>query len=276
MTRASGQRSSIPVALSTASAYPEPTEVGFALAAQLGYDGVEVMVGTDASSQDVATVQRMSRQYGVQVLAVHAPCLLITQRVWGPDPLTKLHRSAQMAHAVDAGVVVVHPPFRWQREYARRFEAGVCAVASEHDVRVAVENMFPWRAAGWEMAAYAPHWDTLRGGYEYLTLDVSHTSVSGTDAMAFAEHAQGRLTHVHLADGTGANRDEHLVPGRGSQPCAALLGKLATSAYAGSIVVEVNTRRARDRDERAADLRAALEFARTNLQAGGRQPAPLR
>ncbi|MEO8330374.1 MAG: sugar phosphate isomerase/epimerase, partial [Candidatus Nanopelagicales bacterium] len=40
------------IALSTGSVYPESTAAAFELASQLGYDGVEVMVWTDAVSQD--------------------------------------------------------------------------------------------------------------------------------------------------------------------------------------------------------------------------------
>ena len=43
----------IPVALSTASVYPEGVEAAFEIAAELGYDGVELMVWTDPVSQDV-------------------------------------------------------------------------------------------------------------------------------------------------------------------------------------------------------------------------------
>jgi sugar phosphate isomerase/epimerase len=42
----------IPVGLSTASVWPQPAEAAFALAAELGYDGVEVMVWADPVSQD--------------------------------------------------------------------------------------------------------------------------------------------------------------------------------------------------------------------------------
>jgi sugar phosphate isomerase/epimerase len=78
-----------------------------------------------------------------------------------------------------------------------------------------------------------------------------------------------RLTHVHLADGTGTPNgpfpDEHLIPGHGSQPCAELLHRLAADNYPGMVVLEVNTRRALNRDERLADLAESLAFAREHL-----------
>jgi len=50
----------IPVLLSTSSVFPEPTSAAFEMAADLGYDGVEVMVWTDAVSQDDAALRGLS------------------------------------------------------------------------------------------------------------------------------------------------------------------------------------------------------------------------
>ncbi len=254
------------VALSTASVYPERTPDAFETAAALGYDGVEVMVSSDPVSQDVDVLQRLSDYHHVPVLAIHAPCLLITQRVWGREPWGKLQRAKDVAERLGAKVVVIHPPFRWQRDYAREFESGLARIGAETDVIFAVENMFPLRARGTEVVPYAPHWNPVDQDYQHVTLDLSHTAVSGSDALEMAGKLGGRLAHVHLADGTGAtNRDEHLVPGRGGQPCAALLEQLAANSYPGTVVLEVNTRRALSRDERRNDLAEALAFTRLHL-----------
>ena len=111
----------------------------------------------------------------------------------------------------------------------------------------------------------------------HVTLDLSHTAASGSDALAMAAELGGRLAHVHMADGTGVtNRDEHLVPGRGAQPCAPLLEKLAADGYSGVVVLEVNTRRAVSREARLADLtESVLEFTRAHREGGGRgHPGP--
>jgi sugar phosphate isomerase/epimerase len=73
------------------------------------------------------------------------------------------------------------------------------------------------------------------------------------------------LKHVHLGDGTGEGRDEHLVPGRGSQPCGELLRSLAGRGFRGSVALEVSTRRVTSRAVREADLRESLAFARRHL-----------
>ncbi len=253
------------VVLSTASVYPASTAVAFELAAKLGYDGVEVMVWNDPVSQDIDALRRLSDAHQLPILAVHAPCLLITQRVWTTDPWTKLVRARAAAEKLGASAVVVHPPFRWQRQYAREFVEGINRMAGETDVRFAVENMYPWRYRDREMLAYAPGWDVTDEEYRHFTIDLSHAATSRIDTFAMVERMGDRLAHVHLADGSGSGKDEHLIPGRGKQPCAELLEHLARTGFDGHVVLEVNTRRAASPAEREADLAEALAFTRLHL-----------
>ena len=257
------------IALSTASVYPGSTADGFEMAARLGYDAVEVMVGTDPISQEIDAVRQLSEHHQIPVCSVHAPCLLITQRVWGTEPWGKLEQSAAMACAVGAGVVVVHPPFRWQRDYARGFVAGIAELEQRTGVAFAVENMYPWRASRRSMQAYAPGWDPSEHDYASTTIDLSHTATSQSDPVAMARRLGDRLRHIHMTDGTGSARDEHLVPGRGTQPVAEFLEHLADHRFDGHIVVEINTRRAASRQARELDLMEALAFTRLNFAASG-------
>jgi sugar phosphate isomerase/epimerase len=271
----SGQPVRVPtarVALSTASCYPESCTTAFEMAARLGYDGVEVMVWTDPVSQDPQALRRLADHYAVPIVAIHSPCLLITQRVWGTDPWLKLERARAAAETLGATTVVVHPPFRWQREYARAFVDGIARMQDETGIAFAVENMFPWRAGGREVAAYLPDWNPVDEDYANLTLDLSHTSVSGSDALEILDTIGDRLAHLHLADGAGSNRDEHLVPGRGSQPCAQVLERLARRGFDRTVVLEVNTRRAVTKAQREADLAEALAFTRLHLATAGDAP----
>lgn len=268
--RAGGLPASVPAArvgLSTASVYPEGCAAAFSLAQRLGYDGVEVMVWTDPLTREAGALRALSEHYGVPVLSVHAPTLLVTQRVWGTDAWGKVDRSLDLARELGADTVVLHPPFRWQREYARGFVDGVEAREAESGVRLAVENMFPWRAPrSRELEAYLPHWDPVPQPYAHVTLDLSHTATAGSDALGMVRDLGPRLRHLHLADGSGSARDEHLVPGRGGQPCGEVLGTLAASGFSGHVIVEVSTRKV-DEGQRELDLAESLAFARLHLAA---------
>jgi sugar phosphate isomerase/epimerase len=288
----------IQVGLSTASVYPQNTEAAFRYAAELGYDGVELMVWAEPASQSIATAQAYSREYGVPVLAVHAPCLLISQRVWGSDPVAKLERSVHTAEALGASTVVVHPPFRWQRRYAAGFAAQVAELEENSPVIVAVENMFPMRAdtlfgrregavkrlerrggPGPALTAFSPSYDPTETGFRHYTLDLSHTATAGTDPLALAARMGPGLAHLHLADGRGAAHDEHLVPGEGTQPCVEVCESLVRTGFSGQVVAEINTQNARTTKDRAAMLHRTLAFARAHLTAaptptGARRGSP--
>jgi sugar phosphate isomerase/epimerase len=254
------------IGLSTASVYPETTASGFELAARLGYDAVEVMVGIDALSQQADAVKKLSEHHQVPICAVHAPCLLFTQRVWGTDPWGKLERSAEMAEAVGADVVVVHPPFRWQKDYAAGFVEGIASLEARTGIAFAVENMYPWRASsrrGMEM--YLPGWDPSTESYANTTIDLSHAAIAHSDVIAMAKRMGESLRHIHLTDGTGSAKDEHLVPGRGVMGAREFLEHLSRTGFTGHVVLEINTRRAASRSEREADLAESLAFARAHL-----------
>ena len=278
-------RPAIKVGLSTASVYPLRTEAAFEYAARLGYDGVELMVWAESISQDIDAIKKLSRAYGVPVLAVHAPCLLISQRVWGANPIPKLDRSVRAAKKLGAQTVVVHPPFRWQRRYAEGFAEQVVRLEADGDVIVAVENMFPFRAdrflggtqasiermkrrggkPGPAISAFAPSYDPLEGNHAHYTLDLSHTATAGTDALDMARRMGSGLAHLHLADGSGAPVDEHLIPGRGTQPTMEICQMLAANDFSGHVILEITTSGARTEADREALLRESLEFARTHL-----------
>ncbi len=276
-------RPAIKVGLSTASVYPMKAEAAFEFAANLGYDGVELMVWGESVSQDIDAVAKLSRRYRMPVLSVHAPCLLISQRVWGANPISKLDRSVRAAEKLGAQTVVVHPPFRWQRRYVEGFSEQVAELEASSDVLVAVENMFPFRAdrffpgqskermrrrgggPGAGISAFAPSYDPLDGNHAHYTLDLSHSATAGTDALDMAERMGSGLVHLHLCDGTGLPADEHLTPGRGNQPVVEVCQMLATGEFAGHVVLEVSTSSARSVHEREDMLVESLQFARTHL-----------
>jgi sugar phosphate isomerase/epimerase len=253
------------IGLSTVSVYPESTAHAFSYAAALGYDAIEVMVGIDALSQQTSAIRQLAEHHGMPVAAVHAPCLLFTQRVWGTEPWGKLERSAEMAHTVGADVVVVHPPFRWQKSYAREFVDGIAALEASTGLAFAVENMYPWRTSGRSVEMYLPGWDPSEQPYANTTIDLSHASIAHADVVAMATRLGDRLRHIHLTDGTRSAKDEHLVPGRGTTGAAAFLRHLARAGFDGEIVLEINTRKCADRVERERDLRESLDFARQHL-----------
>lgn len=256
--------------MGTTSVLPRRLEPAFRLAREAGFDGVEVMITSDPATQRAGAIAALSARYGMPVLSIHAPVLLFSTLVFGRDPRTKLQRAAALAAELGAATVVAHPPWRWQRRWAARFEEAVSEIAASSGVVVAVENMFPVAAGGRTREAFAPHWDPGELTIDRLVLDVSHATMAGRSALELARGWGERLHHVHLCDaaapGAGRLVDAHLVPGRGGQPVAELLRHLALSGFAGDVVAELNTRHCgRDDGARLAELRETVAFAREHL-----------
>jgi sugar phosphate isomerase/epimerase len=273
----------IRVGMSTTCVYPQPVENAFIMARNAGYDGIEIMVTNDLVTQDAGALRALAERYELPILSIHAPVLLLTHFVWGRDPQVKLEKSAELARSVGAPTVVVHPPFRWQAGYAENFLAIVRNTSLSYGVEIAVENMFPWKVAGRSMKAYAPGWDPTEMDCDATTLDFSHSALSGRDSLQMAIAMGDRLRHVHLCDGSGSMDegkvfDEHLLPGRGSQPVAETLLYLAGEDWDGSVVAEINTRKAKSEDERLVMLRQALDYARghTRLESKPKAATPSR
>ncbi|WBL20467.1 sugar phosphate isomerase/epimerase family protein [Citricoccus sp. NR2] len=260
----------IPVTLSSSSVFTLHPQHVFAMAQDLGYDGIEMMVTQSAWSQDPVRLDQLSEQHEMPIHSIHAPTLLFTQQVWG-SAWNKIARSADMARELGAELVVVHPPFRWQGNYARDFAEGIRDIMEATGIMITVENMYPWKVRGREAKMYLPHHDPVPLDYDFVTWDFSHAASAEADSLAAFRLLGERLRHVHLTDGTNTGKDDHLLPGHGAQPVAECLQFLGASGFTGSVCVEVSTRNAKYAGQREEMLAESLNFARRHLALGQRQ-----
>lgn len=249
------------IVLSTGSFFPN-TELGFRMAAECGYDGVEVMVTHDRRSQTVDAVRSLVATYEVPVTAVHVPCLVVSQHVWGWNPELKLRRATEMAAALGAPTVVTHPPFRWQREYADVFAAVVDELdGAPGGPTVTVENMYSVDAPlGRRVEPYLGNDDGAFAGYPALTLDSSHVGAARQDLLERYELMRDRVRHLHLSDSTSTRGDEHLPPGQGTLPLHALAKAMVADGFDGQVVLEIAIGRLPE-GVRSATTRECLAWA---------------
>ena len=267
----------INVGMSTTCVYPKHSEHAFELAQRAGFDGVEVMVNVDPTTQDADALLALSARHRMPILSIHTPVLVRSQLIWGIDPRRKLERSAALARKVGAPTVVVHPPFGWQVRFARDFVPFVREVSARYGVEIAVENMYTWTVAGRPITTYLPDWDPTLIDCDAMTLDFSHAALSGRDSLDLAMAMGSRLRHIHLCDGSGSTAqgkvfDQHLVPGHGTEPVSEVLGLLAARGWSGSVVAEIETHTARSEAQLVEVLGETLDFARSALAAVRRRP----
>jgi sugar phosphate isomerase/epimerase len=257
----------IQIGMSTSCNILMGVEQSFRLARIAGYDGLEIMVTTDPVSTDAAALNALIERYSLPILSIHAPSLFWMQLIGGRDAQVKLEKSAELAAAVGASSVVVHPPFRWEAGYAKNFERIVRQTAANTGIEICVENMFPWKVAHKNLKAYAPSPDPLDLDVDAMTLDFSHASLSGRDSLEYAMAMGDKLRHIHLCDGRrsvddGNMHDEHLVPGRGNQPVAETLTYLVENGFTGHVVAEIGLHKIRSPQVRLDMLVETVAFAR--------------
>lgn len=260
-----------PVLFSSAAFFARPLSWTFRLAAECGYRGVEVMVTKDPESQDPRRIRSLADEYGLTVGALHAPCLLLTRKVWGTDPVRKIDRSVEAAADAGIPVVVVHPPYRWQAAYRRWLVDELPHVEERTGVAVAVENMFPVRVGGRDVTLHANQDLEALEGLHHLALDTSHAAVARHDPVEVRRLFGERLRHVHLSDNAGKGWDSHLPPGDGVLDIDGFLEDLAGAGYQGAVSLEVDLRPALGHMERLAtvmiDMRERTERV---LESAGR------
>ena len=205
---------------------------------------------------------------------MHAPCLLVTQRVWSPDPWERLRRAAVLAETLGAPTVVVHPPFTWQRDYARGFAdgSGHGSTPGSPGMRVRGGEHVPGadgraRSSCRTCRAGIP----TEAGYDAYTLDLSHCAAARSDALAMADRwAPGWPTSTSAtAPARGATST--WCPAGAPSPARELLASLAGRGFTGRWRWRWPPAGATSRAVREADLAASLAFARQHLAA----PSPV-
>jgi sugar phosphate isomerase/epimerase len=243
---------------SSAAFFARPLDETFRLVAEAGFTGVEVMVTKDPASQDGRQMHALANEHGLTIGAIHAPCLLLTRKVWGTDPVGKVRRAAEVARAAEVPLVVMHPPYKWQMGYRRWLEQGLPALKERTGVTVAIENMFPVRVGRRSVTFHANQDLEELEGLPDLVLDTSHAAVAEHDLTDVRGWFADRLRHVHLSDNAGKGWDSHLPPGEGILPLGAFMDDLRAHGYSGSVSLEVDLRRYLTDDERLATVMVSM------------------
>lgn len=277
------------IALSTGSLYTYGLARVFELAAEAGFDGVEVLIDHRWDSRQSDYLRRLSREANLPIVALHNPFEPFLPG-WPHDPLGRLQETVALACQVGAPVVVAHLPLRLggarieffglrrrvmllplplggERAYRDFLLNGLARFEGQQGVRVAVENMPVKHFLG---RAVDIHWlndlETL-SHLPHLTLDTTHIGTWEIELLAVYERLKAHIVHVHLSDFDG---QEHRLPEKGRLPLAELLRRLSCDGYEGAVSVEVGPDVLEAKEERLvrAHLRRAVSFCREHTACG--------
>ncbi len=247
------------ITLSTGSLHTYGISRVFELAAEAGFEAIEMLVDHRWDSRQPAYLQRLIRESGLPIVAVHNPFVPHVPG-WPSDPLGRLRRSAALARELGAGIVVAHLPLRLHgikieffglakrplllplpipvsKEYARFLLNGLPRFEDKEGVRIGVENMPAKRVLGRRVDIHSLNTLDYLSRLPHLTLDTTHLGTWDLDPVKMYERLKARVVHVHLSNFDG---EEHRLPQAGHLPLAELLQRLKRDGYEGAVSVELN------------------------------------
>jgi sugar phosphate isomerase/epimerase len=235
------------LSFSTASFYHLPLRFALDMARDLGFDGVELVVGPEYILRGQRGTQDLCNRLGVKALSLHPP--LRKMPGWPITHVRNLTQTVAAARAFGCEVVVIHATDaeqegdrRW-RAYAAAMRAALKAEGPPITIAIEISQFLKRRP---RQAMYDV--DTVlrfvedQGEQVGITLDTAHTGANGEDLLDLYARVRPRLRNIHLSDWVmrGGKHHTHLAPGEGALPFAAFLGELERDGYAGLVTLEVS------------------------------------
>lgn len=256
------------LSLSTGSLFTLPLQRVFELAAESGFDGVELIINQDFQRVNSAKLTR-SLQEIATIHSIHAPFMELDG--WG-GPIDSLKRTVELAATCGIPLVNFHPPswmgletrfWRWfysVHDYQRE-------IGLDGEVTITMENM-PW-VGKWKIN---PHIlsntrqlvEFIQRHNLYMTFDCTHMGSGKTNFINdfFLCYDSGRIRNIHFSD-YGQGR-EHLLPGHGMLPLTRFLNHLRSTEYQSTVTLELDPREFPKGEHNILEsLKEMLSFLRT-------------
>lgn len=273
--------------LSTGSLYSYSIDRVFALAAEAGFDGIEVLIDHRWDTRQTEYLRHLVDRHQLPIPVLHSPFSRNCSG-WGESEYGAVARTADLAVELGSEVVVHHLPTRFgfafiqtaggsmllpnpfdsdHRNYANWLTESYAALQASVDVFLCIENLPAHRVWGmrvnparWNAHSRATLDDITR--FPHITLDTTHLATWGLNPVEAYERWGQRIKHVHLSNFDGS---EHRRPEVGFLRLGALLAIMAADGYGYSISLELqpDSLEAGAPDSRIVDLlRGSLYFCR--------------
>ena len=278
----------IPVILSTGSLYNFDISTTIALAAETGFDGIELMIDWRRETHHLSHLEKLVHQHKLPILAVHSPFSFMRIQGWPSDPVALVKESVALAKALGAQTVVVHPPTRWVRlqgivsgprrswklslplpvvgpgQLGRWLWQALPDFQAKTRVKIAVENMPCRRFGPFKLDPFHFTSPEHLNHFQYLTFDTTHVGPRQINLLDFYRQVKRQVVHIHLSNYNGK---EHQLLDNGHLPLTALLAELIRDKFDGLISVELNpfSLQAENEDLLKQNLSHTLTFCRDAL-----------
>jgi len=232
------------ISLSTGTLYTLPLPRVLELAAEVGFDGVELIINQDF--QKVNPVKLLSSLQEITTIhSIHAPFMPLDG--WG-SPVDSLRHSVELAASCGVPLVNFHPPswmgfevgfWRWLysiRDFQKQ-------IGLDGKIIITIENM-PWvgnmKINPHILSSTQRMIDFIKEHNLFMTFDCTHMGSGKTNFINdfYLCYDSGRIKNIHFSD-YGHGR-EHLIPGHGILPLTRFLNHLRNTDYQDTVTLELS------------------------------------
>ena len=254
------------ISISTGTLFTFPLRKAFQMAAEAGFDGMELIINQDF--QRVNSRKLLAELAEIMpVLSIHAPFMPLDG--WG-NQIDSLKRSVELAAEAGIPLVNFHPPswlgleltfLRWlYRIHDFQKEVGGGRVL------LTLENM-PWvgrfKTNPHILSQTEKMIEFISERNLFQTFDCTHMGSGKANFINdfYLFYATGRIRNIHFSD-YGHGR-EHLLPGHGILPLTRFLNHLRNTGYDETLTLELSPHEF-PRDERIIleSLKEILRYLR--------------
>lgn len=279
------------IALSAGSLYSYGLQRTFQLAAEAGFEGIEIIIDERWDTRQPEYLTRLAAEFGLDIVSFHAP---FSPQLYGWEKgrIEGILESVKLAEALSARTLVLHLPLFFEREYANWLKTGLPELRRRTSVVVAVENLprtyqvprfIPrswshWRFQPARLKDESKEWllpfIKLLGRETFLyneiselerfaplALDTTHLATGGFDIREIFQRLKDKVVHVHLSN---YDKREHTLPHKGVLPVAGFLEDLKSAGFSGILTLELNPQSLEAGSEKKVkkNLRDSLDFCR--------------
>lgn len=235
------------IGISTACLYPLETENALKELLQLGFRRFEIFLNSfsELGKSFLKEQKKMLGNYGATVSAVHPFTSGFENLLIFSDYLRRFNDGQELykkyfetAAELGASIVVLHgqkknsktlDEQKYFERYAKLYELG-----QQNGVFLAQENVNLFRS---ESPDFIKRMHTALGQNCAFVLDIKQSFRAGNNPFTMAEAMGDRLLHVHINDRN--EKDDCLLPGRGSVDYRKFFQTLNTQNYGGDFIIEV-------------------------------------
>jgi sugar phosphate isomerase/epimerase len=258
------------ISISSGTLFTFPLPRIFEIAAEIGFDGVELIINQEF--QRINTRKVIAKlATTLPILSIHAPFMPLDG--WG-NPMDSLKRCVDVAGDCGVPLVNFHPAswmgfelgfWRWMyriQDYQNEIGGGVI---------VTLENM-PWVGRfglnPYILSSTSKMIDFIEERNLFLTFDTTHMGSGKANFINdfYQFFSTGRIKNVHFSD-YGHGR-EHLLPGHGVLPLTRFLNHLRNNHYEHTLTLELSPHEfPNDESIIITSLREILAFLRQETSA---------